>query len=78
MDLGYSPPKVYRIWGIWGSYHNMPKAMFYLLKGDYNGLGCRVWGISSLRSGQAFIHTTPAQAQGGNRAALALELGFRI
>ena len=31
----YSPPSVDRIWGIWGSYYNKPKAMFYLLKGDY-------------------------------------------
>ena len=27
---------VVRIWGIWGSHDNIPKAMFYLLKGDYN------------------------------------------
>ena len=25
-----------RIWGIWGSYYNIPKAMFYLLQGDYD------------------------------------------
>ena len=31
----YSPPSVDRTWGIWGSYHNIPKAIFYLLKGDY-------------------------------------------
>ena len=31
----YSPPQVDRIWGIWGSYHNTPKATFYLFKGDY-------------------------------------------
>ena len=30
-----SPPLVDRIWGIWGSYYNIPKAIFYLLKGDY-------------------------------------------
>ena len=24
-----------RIWGIWGSYPHIPKAIFYLLKGDY-------------------------------------------
>ena len=23
------------LWGIWGSYYNTPKAIFYLLKGDY-------------------------------------------
>ena len=32
----YSPPEVDRIWGIWGSYHDIPKAIFYLPKGDYN------------------------------------------
>ena len=25
----------YRIWGIWGSYYHIPKAIFYLLQGDY-------------------------------------------
>ena len=38
----YSPPQVDRIWGIWGSYYNMPKAIFYVLKGDYTVLGGRV------------------------------------
>ena len=33
--LAYSPLKVDRIWGIWGSYRNIAKAIFYLLKGDY-------------------------------------------
>ena len=32
----YSPPQVFRILGIWRSYYNVPKARFYLLKGDYN------------------------------------------
>ena len=31
----YSPPQVDRIWGIWGSYCKMPKAILYLLKGGY-------------------------------------------
>ena len=26
------------MWCIWGSYYNVPKAIFYLLKGDYNAL----------------------------------------
>ena len=30
-----SPPQVDRIWGRWGSYYNIPKAIFYLLKEDY-------------------------------------------
>ena len=30
----YSPPQVDRIWGIWASYYNRPKAIFYLVKGD--------------------------------------------
>ena len=32
----YSPPEVDRIWGIRGSYSNIPKAIVYLLKGDYS------------------------------------------
>ena len=39
----YSPPQVDRIRGIWGSYYIIPKAIFYLLKGDYRCLGD--WGI---------------------------------
>ena len=31
----YSPPYADRIWGIWGTYYNIPKAILYLLKGDY-------------------------------------------
>ena len=31
----YSPPEVHRIWGIWGSYYTIPKAIFYILKGGY-------------------------------------------
>ena len=43
VDLGICFPKVDRIWGIWGPYYNIPKAIFYLLQGDYRvwGLGCR-------------------------------------
>ena len=26
----------YRIWGIWGSYYKIPKAIFCLLKADHN------------------------------------------
>ena len=35
-SIRYSPPKVDRIWGILESYFKIPKAIFYLLKGDYN------------------------------------------
>ena len=31
----YSPSFVDRIWGIWGSYYNIPKAIVYLLQADY-------------------------------------------
>ena len=31
----FCSPQVDGIWGIWGSYHNIPKTRFYLLKGDY-------------------------------------------
>ena len=35
------------MWGLWGSYYNIPKAIFYLLKGDYRvyGSGAKVWGV---------------------------------
>ena len=42
---GYRPPQVDRTWGIWGSYCKIPKAIFYLLKGDYN------LGLMKLTSG---------------------------
>ena len=36
--LGFIVPlMVDRLWGIWGSYYTIPKAIFYLLRGD-----CRV------------------------------------
>ena len=31
----YSPPYVNRIWGVWGSSNSIPKAIFYLLKGEF-------------------------------------------
>ena len=31
----YGLPQIDRIWGIWGSYYNIPEGIFYLLKGDY-------------------------------------------
>ena len=30
---------------MWGSFYNMPRAIFYLLKGGYNSVGLGVWGI---------------------------------
>ena len=30
---------------IWGSYSNIPKVRFYLLVGDYKGLGFKVLGL---------------------------------
>ena len=32
-----SPPEEHRLWGTWGSYHNVPKAIFYLLEGIIDG-----------------------------------------
>ena len=32
------PLQVDRVWGTWGSCYNKPKAIFYLLKGDYRDL----------------------------------------
>ena len=37
---GYSSSEVDRRWGMWRSDYNMPKAVFYLLKGDYS-----IWGV---------------------------------
>ena len=34
------PLKINRKWGIWGSYYSIPKAIFYLLKGDYKHSYC--------------------------------------
>ena len=31
----YSPPEVDRTWGMCRYYYNIPKAIFYLLEGDY-------------------------------------------
>ena len=39
IGMMYSAPQVDRIWGIWGSYYNIPKAIFYLLNGDYRVKG---------------------------------------
>ena len=48
----YRSLEVGRICGIWGSYYRIPKAIFYLLKGDYTlkllvfeASGFRVWGL---------------------------------
>ena len=43
---GYSPPQVDRIWRRWGSYYNIPKAIFYLIKRDYKSWACAI-GIPS-------------------------------
>ena len=48
---GYSPPSVDRIWGIWGSYYTIPKAIFDLLKWDYKYLGRGVLGSGGLLRG---------------------------
>ena len=36
MAVLHSPPQADRIWGVWGPHYRIPKAIFYLLKGDYN------------------------------------------
>ena len=48
----YSPPQVDRIWGTWGSSYNIPKAILYLLKGDYIPTGT-LW--------VKFLNINPAQ-----------------
>ena len=44
---GSSPPQVDGIWGLWGSYCNIPRAIFYPLKGDHRDLRFSVWGLGS-------------------------------
>ena len=39
LDIEYLyivPPEVDRVRGIWGSYYNVPEAIFYLLNGGYD------------------------------------------
>ena len=43
----YSAPSLDRIWAIWGSYFRLPKAIFYLLKGDYGAIGIQVSSMSA-------------------------------
>ena len=65
----YSSPEVDRIWGIWGSYYNVPKATFYLLKGHYmfsilesfssqSALDFCLWAYAGRLSGLAKVFTT--------------------
>ena len=65
----YSPPSVDRIWGIWGSYYNIPKNIFALLRGDYT---CRVHAprysmpgdiLSRLTTEECWAPNTKAQAE---------------
>ena len=55
----YSPPQVDRMWGTWGSYHAIPKAI-YLLKGDYRGLSS---GIYTIRLSTDYKIITPNKYQ---------------
>ena len=38
-----------RIWGIWGSYSNRPRAIFYLLKAHYRAWDSECFGWSPCR-----------------------------
>ena len=59
----YSPAEVDGIWGIWGSYVNIPKPIFYILKGDDRVYGmpcigamiCLVWLKSDGGSGYSVL-----------------------
>ena len=56
--LGFraSSPPLDRLWGIWGSYCNMPKAVFYLLQGDYKDRVYRL-RIASHRTGRHCLNS---------------------
>ena len=41
--MGVKVLKVDRIWGKWGCYCNVTKAIFYLLEGDYRGKKGDCW-----------------------------------
>ena len=56
------PPEVDRIWDIWGSYSHLPKALFYLLKGNY-----KPYGREGL-SGHAHVSKQKAETQKPNPA----------
>ena len=42
----YSTPEADRVWGIWGSYYDIRKGIFYLLQGDY-----KPWTLNHLLKG---------------------------
>ena len=48
MYWGYSPPSVDRLWDIWGPYYNVPRAIFYLLKGDFRIHKGMWWCLSGI------------------------------
>ena len=52
----YSPPQVDRIWGIWGSYSNIPEAILYLLQGDYT-----VKGLDACLGGPGIVRKCAAR-----------------
>ena len=82
----YSPPEVDRIGGIWGSYYNISKAIFYLLKGDYSilkvatRLSAMVFSVSAERSPGKTMTSPPPHPEIPNRQLkMAMSgLGFRV
>ena len=69
----YSPPSVDRIWGIWGSYYNIPKAIFNLLKGDCRVLGFQGPKLLSRMEGQMDRKRKVTGKLGSHRG-----LGFKV
>ena len=67
--MGYTG---YRIWDTWGSYYNIPKAIVYLLKGDYKrrdlgSLGIEgFWGfeVQGFESSRVVGHPPPSTKAG--------------
>ena len=41
----YCHPYVDRMWCIWGSFYDLPKAMFYLLQGGVDMFRFSIWGL---------------------------------
>ena len=60
----YSPHQVDRTWGIWGSSCNVPEAIFYLLKGDYNMHVCHMQATGMLSKSRCESESLSSQMLG--------------
>ena len=66
----------YRIWGIWGSYYNLPRTIFCLLKWDYKLPDPMLDFRPAVGKTNAFLVETPSEK--GDKATHTVGLGFRV